>query len=56
MGEGKGEGKTIEEKLHAQKNNSASFLLDTLGSCFSRRRPAAEESLADRVSILVRSS
>jgi hypothetical protein len=43
--------KIIERKPHAQKNHSASFLLDALGSSLSSSGAAAEENLAARVSI-----
>jgi hypothetical protein len=54
LGEDRGEGKG-EGKSHAQKNHSASFLLDALGSSHSSSGAAAEESLSDRISIVVRS-
>jgi hypothetical protein len=43
--------KAIEAKPHAQKNHSAGFLLDALGSSFSSSGAAAEENPADRISI-----
>jgi hypothetical protein len=48
VGEGKGDGNP-----HAQKNHSASFLLDARGSSLSSLGAAAEENPSDRVSIVV---